>query len=152
MQKIKLSILAWLLPVFYLVHLLEEYYAGETFPVWFSRVLGADLSKEEFIWINSIGMSIFLFSAILYTLTRRNAVMVAVLGTVLFLNGFLHLFSSILSFSYSPGTISGLIIYIPMGYALRNFASPALPQNIWLPVLLAAVILHIVVATVALTI
>ncbi|TNE54881.1 MAG: HXXEE domain-containing protein [Bacteroidetes bacterium] len=152
MKHIRMSTLVWLLPLFYLAHLLEEYLAGEGFPVWFSRVLGADLSEADFILINSIGISIFILAAIFYTRTRKNTIMVTTLATVLFLNGWVHLFSSFLSRSYSPGTITGLVLYLPLGYLLFCKLQPPLTRGQRSKGVLLAILAHLAIAAIALTI
>jgi hypothetical protein len=152
MKKLTLGTLAWALPALYLVHLLEEFYAGERFPVWFSRVLGANLSDSDFILINSVGISVFILSAVVYALTKRNGLMVISLATVLFLNGFVHFFSSIFSLSYSPGTISGLLLYLPMGFFLFKKVEPPLRPQERNTGLMIGVLVHIGVALLALNI
>jgi hypothetical protein len=47
--------LATAFPAGYLVHLVEEAFAGSGFPAWLSGTLGADLSIREFAAINTVG-------------------------------------------------------------------------------------------------
>ncbi|MCB0531670.1 MAG: HXXEE domain-containing protein [Lewinellaceae bacterium] len=151
-RTVKFDLLAWSLPLLYLVHLLEEYYAGERFPVWFSRVLHAALSEADFILINTIGIAVFFGAVLVYSISRKNKIIVVGLGCVLFINGFVHLFSSIISGSYSPGTISGLFLYIPMGFLLLFRTMPPLTSKQRLTGLLLGGFIHIIVAAVALNI
>ena len=150
--NIKFGVIAWSLPLLYLVHALEEFYVGERFPVWFSRVLHADLSDADFILINTIGVSAFFFVVLIYSIYRKNTIMVIGLGSVLFINGFVHLFSSIISGSYSPGTISGLFLYIPMGFLLFFRTMPPLTPQQRITGLAMGGLIHVVVAAVALNI
>lgn len=151
-RRIPLRYLAWALPALYAIHLLEEYFAGERFPVWFSRVLNANLSDADFILINSFDISIFILAAILYTIKQSNTIMIVSLGAVLFINGFVHIFSSIFSLSYCPGTISGTLLYLPLGYFLFLKSSPPLTVQQRKQGLGLGALIHIVVAGIALTI
>lgn len=54
MNLLSPTFLAWLLPATYLIHLLEEYFGGEGFPVWLSRFMNANLSAADFLLINGI--------------------------------------------------------------------------------------------------
>jgi hypothetical protein len=49
-----------------------------------------------------------------YIIDKNNTILVA-LGTLVFVNGMVHLVLSIFTFSYSPGTISSVVLFIPLG-------------------------------------
>jgi hypothetical protein len=44
----------WLFPATYLAHIAEEYWGGEGFPRWISRVAGATLTTPEFLTLNAV--------------------------------------------------------------------------------------------------
>ena len=118
--------MAWLLPTTILVHQLEEYF-GE-FPQWYSNLLNAQLSNQDFIVINGVGLFVFTVFALSYIFNKNNLILVA-MGTLVFVNGMIHLFLSIFTFSYSPGTISGVVFFIPLGIIIFKRILPQLYQG-----------------------
>lgn len=116
-----------LFPLTYAVHIAEELWAGETFYRWVSRVAAVDLSREEFLAMNAIAMLVMIGGVIVANLMTVRLPIVA-LAAVTALNGTLHVFGTIVSGSYSPGVISGVLLWIPLGvYALRR-THGALPR------------------------
>ena len=115
MIKLKPKYIVWLLPFAYLIHLLDEFYLGSGFAEWFSALFKASLSENDFLVINSIAFIIVVVIPVLYTFGKISNFIPAVLGVLFFINGFAHLLITILTSIYSPGTISGVLIYIPLG-------------------------------------
>ena len=67
----------WLLPATYSVHILEEWRGGEGFPAWWSRLMGAELSVERFLALNTyalVGMTLGVVSALLFRQMRSEGV------------------------------------------------------------------------------
>jgi hypothetical protein len=118
--------IAWLLPASILVHQLEEYFGY--FPLWFSNLLDAQLSNKDFIVGNGIAICIFTIVALSYLFNKNNLILVA-LGTIVFVNGMVHLLLSIFTFSYSPGTISGVVLFIPLGLLIYKRILPQLRKG-----------------------
>ncbi len=104
--------IAWLLPASILAHQLEEYFGD--FPLWYSNLLNVQLSNLDFIYINGIGLFIFTVAALSYFFNQNNVILVA-MGTLVFVNGIIHLSISIFTFTYSPGTITGVVLFLPLG-------------------------------------
>ena len=115
--------MAWLLPTTIFVHQVEEY-LGQ-FPLWYSNLLNAQLSNQDFLLINGVGLFVFTVFALSYFFNKNNLILVA-LGTLVFLNGMIHLLLSISTFSYSPGTISGVVLFIPLGFIIFKKILPQL--------------------------
>lgn len=118
--------IAWLLPATILVHQLEEYFGQ--FPLWYSNLLNAQLSNQDFIAINVCGLFIFTGFSLSYIFNKNSLILVA-LGTLVFVNGIVHLLLSIFTFSYSPGSISGVILFIPLGIIIFKRILPQLPKH-----------------------
>ena len=118
--------MAGLLPVTIFIHQLEEFFGQ--FPQWYSNLLNAQLSTQDFILINGIGLIVFTVSALFYILTKNN-VLLAILGTFVFVNGVIHLLLSIFTLSYSPGTISGVILFVPLGIIIYKKIFPGLQEK-----------------------
>ncbi|HSQ86563.1 MAG TPA: HXXEE domain-containing protein, partial [Desulfobacterales bacterium] len=104
-----------------------EYFTG--FPDWFSQLFEVDLSLYNFIFINSLGFTATIIIAILYSFNKINYFVIAVLGTLFFINGIIHIVATILTINYSPGTITGLLFYLPIGYLVYKNIFPLLPKK-----------------------
>ena len=118
--------MAWLLPATILIHQLEEYFGQ--FPLWYSNLLNAQLSNQDFILINGVGLFVFTVFSLSYLFNKNNLILVA-LGTLVFANGMIHLLLSIFTFSYSPGTISGVVLFIPLGIIIFKKILPQLREG-----------------------
>ena len=152
MNKLTPKHIAWLLPVAYMVHLFDEYFSGEGFPKWFSGIFKTNLSLNDFIIINSVGFVATLIIVILYSINKANNFTIGVLGTLFFINGLIHLFASVITMEYSPGTITGMIVYLPLGYVIFKKIFPLIPEHQRTMSFITAIFLQIVVAIIALNI
>jgi hypothetical protein len=103
------------LPASYLAHLAEEWWGGEGFASWTERALGAPVSETRFVIVNSIAAPLFVLGTILAILHRAWGWFAVTLATVLLINGTLHALGSVGTASYSPGMITGLALYLPLG-------------------------------------
>lgn len=117
--------IAWFLPATILIHQLEEYFGQ--FPLWYSTLLNAQLSNQDFIVINAVGLFLFTVFSLSYLFNKNNIILVA-LGTLVFVNGIIHLLLSVFTFTYSPGTISGIVLFIPLGMVIFRKISPQLRE------------------------
>lgn len=129
MKKLTALQAAWLLPITYSIHLLEEYFAGIGLPLWLSNLLGTNLSDSDFIIINSVAWVFMVVFATAYNLGHKNNMIMVALGTLVFVNGIVHLLLSVLTLTYSPGTISGVVLYIPLGRIIYKQILPLLSDQ-----------------------
>jgi hypothetical protein len=115
-----------LFPATYLVHILEECFAGERFYRWIHRISGIRLTAAQFVAINALAWIAMASAA--FTVPPENWLWTAIGCTVL-VNGVLHLATTILTRTYSPGVVSGVVLWIPLGlyYVLQGNA--ILPQR-----------------------
>jgi len=123
MKALSPNQIALLLPITILIHQLEEYFGH--FPLWYSKYLDVNLSNQNFILINAIGLFVFTAAALSYLFNKNKIILVA-LGTLVFVNGIVHALLSLFTFTYSPGTISGLLLFIPLGIIIFNRIMPQL--------------------------
>ncbi len=143
------SQIAWFIPVSLFLHQVEEY-VGE-FPMWYSDLLNAQLSNEDFLIINGVGLFIFTVASLSYYF-NNNKMILAALGTLAFVNGVVHLLLSLFTFNYSPGTVTGVFILIPLGIIIFKEIFPRLtPGKKFVSVLIGIFIL-ILASTVAMNI
>jgi hypothetical protein len=150
LNKLKPEHIAWLLPPAYLIHLFDEYFFG--FTGWFSAYLKASLSTYDFIVINVFGLTAAILIVFLFSLGKLNIFFIAALGSLFFINGLIHLAASTLTATYSPGTISGVVVYLPLGYLIFKKLFPLLPPQHRKMAVTAGVIIQIIVTVIAVTI
>ena len=138
-----------MLPVAYAAHLLEEYLAGVTLPVWLNTHMGADLSNSDFLWINSVAMAIVLFNAVTYQLGHGRSVVLVAIVFLFTLNGVLHGLGTIYWGQYAPGTVTGLAIYLPFGALALYWLSGQAARHIMQTGITVGLIAHAVVIIIA---
>ena len=124
---------AWtiLFPVTYCLHIAEEYWAGESFYGWVSRLWSISFTRQEFLALNFIAMIVMIGAAIVVNVTPVRWPL-AMFGFITALNGTLHIVASLATGSYSPGAVSGLLVWIPLGvYTLRRCHGALTPIELY---------------------
>jgi len=121
--------IVWLLPLAFIFHLLEEYFADPGLAAWISDFFDTDLSINDFIFINAIAFGILFLFAITYTFWNANNMILLAIGTLFFVNGIIHLLASLYTLSYVPGIVTGLVIYIPLGLVVFKKIVPLLSEK-----------------------
>ena len=119
--------LAWLFPATYAVHIGEEYLGG--FPRWFSRTFDARLKNPGFIAINAVGFTLISVAALGARASPELRGLLPALATAVMVNGSLHVILSVLTRSYSPGAVSGLVLWIPLGALTLHACWSVLPRR-----------------------
>jgi hypothetical protein len=99
----------------YLLHIVEEYWGGEGFSAWSKRATGADLSIVEFWILQLIVLTLMGVGLFLYTHYPKMRWIFSALATAIILNAITHTVSTFLFQSYSPGLISGILLFLPVG-------------------------------------
>ena len=138
-----------LLPAAYLCHLVEEWLGGDGFVLWTARALGRQVSATRFLVLNGIVWPAF--AALTVAAIRKPALawFLTTFSTVVMINGVLHTLGSLASVSYSPGLITGVFLYLPIGgYALGTGCRELPPRTFGLAVL-GGVVIHALVAVIA---
>lgn len=105
----------WLFPAAYSVHVAEELWAPPTFYGWASRLAGVDFTAPAFLAANALFMTMMIVAVARVVRGIWAPWLVLVLATIVVLNALLHLTGTVLSRSYSPGLVSGLLLYLPLG-------------------------------------
>jgi hypothetical protein len=129
-----------LLPIALLVHQIEEWFGG--FPAWAAAILGSEISSERFLLINALGFALFVVGALAALLSPRMAWLGVSLAALVGLNGVLHGFASIAAGSYSPGTVTGLILYLPLSIFLLRSSARRLSRAVFTGSVLFGVLAH----------
>lgn len=138
-------------PLSYALHVSEEAWAGETFPVWASRLSGASFTRQEFLVLNGAAFAAMcVAAAVAAQSSPARRIVVPALGTIVGGNGALHLIASLWSDTYSPGVISGALLWLPLGAWTLRWAFRMLPgRHVWAGCALGAVA-HAAVSAIAL--
>jgi Protein of unknown function with HXXEE motif len=106
----------WLFPVTFAVHLLEEFsLAAEWFGAWSERTLGMAIGHREFLVWNAVAFVLMCAGAALTNAHQKLrwievAMSIAVLGNAVF-----HVAASAATWTYSPGLVTGLLLWVPLG-------------------------------------
>jgi hypothetical protein len=105
--------LLWLFVPAYGVHLAEEWLAN--FPDWIARIVGRPLPEPAFFFIN--GCALVLIVAAIRAAVRdaQNGWMAVAIATIVLTNAAAHVAGTALTRSYSPGVISAIVLYVPLG-------------------------------------
>jgi hypothetical protein len=109
-------LLLWLFLPAYLLHVIEEYLAG--FPAWFGAIAGHPLPVPAFVAINAVGVTVLVTAIIAATRHERLGWIAVAMATVAVINPLAHLLASILTATYSPGLVSGVVVWLPLGQLL----------------------------------
>lgn len=139
---------ALLLPVVLLVHQAEEWFGG--FPEWTRYAVGAGVTAERFLVINTVGLVLFTAWTLAAFRDDRMAWIVAALATLIGLNGLLHALASIVVGRYSPGTATGLLLSLPFSVVVLRAAFQTRPRLSVFGAMAAGVVLHGVATILAL--
>lgn len=117
-----------LLPVAFALHVIEEWYWG--FTDWASLVLDVNIGAERFLAINMIGLVLFVIGAASAYREPRAAWIGVSLAALVGVNAIFHTILSVAVGEYSPGTITGLLLYIPMSVIILRWAAAHLSRGV----------------------
>lgn len=109
------TILPWLFPATFLVHIAEEYWCGGGFSAYMARTRGVNLPPSRFLLLNGIGLALMVLGVVLARRYRFREWLLTCLGAVVLGNGLMHTINAVVSREYNPGLISGLLLWIPLG-------------------------------------
>ena len=136
-----------LLPLSYLLHVGEEWFGG--FDVWSERALGMPIGADRFILLNGIVWPLVAILTVVAVRRPSWSWLLTSIATVLVVNAAFHSLASIVTSTYSPGAITGLCLYLPVGgYALLDGRRRLPPGGFGWAVLLG-VAAHVAVVVVA---
>jgi hypothetical protein len=110
--------LLWLFPIAYLAHLAEEFWGGPGFPAWFAHFAGRPLPVSAFVGINTVAFALMLAGTVMAIRRERAGWAAVAIATVVTINALLHAAGSVTTRTYSPGLITGVVLYLPLGQLL----------------------------------
>ena len=110
---------AWLFPLAYGLHIAEEYWLH--FPGWVSQLTRSFVSDPQFLFLNGAFWLLMVICVVAIRARASLAWLVVTLATILGINAALHLFGSLVTRTYSPGSITAAFLYLPLViYAFRQ--------------------------------
>ena len=105
--------LVWLFPLAYALHVLEEWVGG--FPEWLAAIDGDGVSRRAFILINTAAFILVIAAARAATRREEQGWLAVSVATILLVNGLLHVLGTLYTGTYSPGLVTSVILYLPLG-------------------------------------
>ena len=135
----------WLFPATYALHILEEWRGGEGFTVWMERVAGVELPTGKFLVWNAAGLVLMSLGVWLTMRFRHLRWFLLAYGAAFLLNALSHLAASLYTNSYSPGLISSLLLWLPLGTLTLVYFRTSLSRRARRAGLAVGVLMHCVV-------
>ena len=111
-----------LIPITFLIHVLEEYLLG--FPEWASRHFGSITTVSFFILSHIPLIAIVIFASTIGAKGKPKSsqlVLGFIIQTVLFTNGLFHVVTSFMFDEISPGTFTSVAIYFPFSMYFYHY-------------------------------
>ena len=102
-----------LFPLSFGLHILEEWFAG--FLEWVALILGAELPRGAFVVINAVALGAMVIAARAASAREENGWLAIAIATIVLVNALLHVLGSLVTRSYSPGLLTGIVLYLPLG-------------------------------------
>ncbi len=105
--------LLWLFVPAYLIHLAEEWFAG--FPGWIGSIIGSPLPTIAYVGINGMALVLLVAGIRAAIRSERYGWVAVAVATVTLVNTVAHVAGAALTRSYSPGLVSAVLLYVPLG-------------------------------------
>ena len=137
------------LPISFLAHICEEWLGGPGFPAWTQSKLGMGISPARFVLMSGSGLLLMTVSVFAALRSRKVAWLAATFAAMITVNGLLHVIATVALSTYSPGTITGLLVFVPLGSLTLLSMSRRLPRHQFLPAALGGVGFHAIVLLIA---
>src|SRR5678815_2027521 len=102
----------WLFPLAYGLHTAEEYVFH--FPAYVANVSGQHISNSQFLFLNAVFWLLMVTAVVVVRTRSSQAWLVITLAAVLGINAAVHLLGSIVTATYSPGTVTAVLLYVPL--------------------------------------
>jgi hypothetical protein len=141
----------WLFPATYAVHIAEEYLGGPGFATWVSRAAGRDFTARTFLAVNACALGVMLLVSAAAWARARFSWVVAAFGVVAGANAVAHAAATAVTRSYCPGTLSGVILWLPLGMFALSSARRWLRPAVFVAAVIAGIGCLAIVAGVAVT-
>jgi hypothetical protein len=142
---------AWLFPATYLVHIAEEYWGAPGLYVWASSFLGVNFTARVFLAANALFFAVMVAAVVLVIRRVWDPWVLVALGTVVTINALAHLLGTAVSGAYSPGLVSGVLLWLPLGLTILVRARRVLSARAVRRGLVVGVVAHFLLPAVGFT-
>ena len=129
------------LPVAYLLHLGEEWFGD--LPGWTVNAPGGEVSPEQFLLVNAIAFFLFAVGTLAALRYEGMAWFAAAFAALVGVNGVVHALASVVVGSYAPGTVTGLLLYIPLSVIILRTSATRLPRIVFTGSVVFGVVVHV---------
>ena len=105
-------------PLLFILHVAEE---APGFVAWFNSLVPRGITQNTFLSVNAAAFAITIFVVLLVEVSPGPAsgiLLAAWVGFLMLANGILHIAGTIAHARYSPGVITGTLLYLPFGVLL----------------------------------
>jgi hypothetical protein len=108
---------AWLtlFPLTYVAHIAEEYWGGGGYSKYVLTTYSVELSPQRFLWLQAVGVSLMGLGVVVGIALRFPITMLAMLSTIVLGNALVHTLRSIKEWMYTPGLITAVALWLPLG-------------------------------------
>jgi len=120
----------WLFPATSIFHFAEELFAAGGFYTWVTRIGGTRISMTRFASATLLAFVSITAASWAVRKGRYDWLLFTLAATIL-TNALTHLIGSLATHSYSPGTASGLILWLPLGGMILFHESAQKPRAVW---------------------
>jgi hypothetical protein len=120
-----MAILFWILPISEVLHIIEEFVYPGGFSSWYRNYkqhYNVSATPKYLVIVNAV---LIIFSILPLFLNIQQAVGLWLsMASVVFFNAIFHIQASLRSRKYSPGTVTSMVLYIPISiYGYWHFIS-----------------------------
>lgn len=136
----------WLFPIVYAVHIVEELTGGQGFAAWLNAQTRAHFTTREFVVLNAIGLLAMAAGVVLVRRAKKWRWITTTLAAIAVMNALLHVAAAAATNSYSPGLVSGLALWFPLGAATLRLEWRYAQRSTFIKGLIAAAVFHILLA------
>jgi Protein of unknown function with HXXEE motif len=107
----------WLFPATCLLHFSDELFAGGGLYTWVASIGGTPISMIRFASATLVALVSMTVASWTVRKGRRDWLLFA-LAAMILTNALAHALGSLVTHSYSPGTVTGLLLWLPLGGAI----------------------------------
>jgi len=140
--------LLWLFVPANMIHVAEAWFSG--FPLWFGQIVGRTLPGSAFLLINGVTLVLLIATIRAATRAEQNGWMAVAIAAFALLDITEHAASAALTQSYTPGLVSGVVLYLPLGALVTTRAFDQAPRAQVLRGIIASILVAVVVLIVTL--
>jgi len=129
-----------LLLIAYVVHFAEEWYGEIT--TWAEEALGYEVSIERLLLLNAIAFVLFAAGTAASMRSPRMAWFTVSFAALLGLNGILHTLATFGLGQYSPGAVTGLVLYVPLSIIVLRSSAGQLSSTTFRRSIVGGILFH----------